>query len=85
MSKLVYVPFGQFYRYKGKNAQNIAGFVNDMSKQPTSFGQEVFQRRLMDNEVDKQLLLLMMGDINASMAGLSYSISRCRNLSKKRD
>ena len=42
MSKLVYVPFGQFYRYKGKNAQNIAGFVNDMSKQPTSFGQEVF-------------------------------------------
>ena len=37
MSELVYVPFSQFHHYKGKRVQNIAGFVNEMSKTTNKF------------------------------------------------
>ena len=69
MSELVYVPFSQFHHYKGKRVQNIAGFVNEMSKTTNKFWPRGVLWRQIDNEKDKLLLLLMMGDRNASKAG----------------
>ena len=62
------------YRSKGKAAQNISGFIDDMSKTMKFWPRNVLDT--MENEEDKQFIISMMEDRKFTMVGVDKITAR---------